>query len=280
MTADSDPSAPPPPSLADLRAEIDALDDAMLDLLRHRAEVVARMAQSRAKGGSVPLRPGREALILRRLLGRNGGSALAPAALVRLWREIFAQSTAAQGSFAVAAHVRAPEDMRLAREHFGALTPLRGHPTPARALTAVGNGEAAVAVLPLPQDGEAAEARWWPGLDAPRLSIVARLPFWSANAEPRAEALVVAPVPPDATGADRSLLRLEVAPEVSRAALIQALTTAGLPPRSLILHRGDVLSQVLVELDGAIEAGDPRLAALPATRVTPLGFYAVPLRGE
>ncbi|MEN9499161.1 MAG: hypothetical protein RIS83_980, partial [Pseudomonadota bacterium] len=69
--------APPiaDPALQALRAEIDALDDAMHDLLMRRAAVVARMAASRAKtGGGSPLRPGREAAVLRRLLGRHQGA--------------------------------------------------------------------------------------------------------------------------------------------------------------------------------------------------------------
>ncbi|MFM7416430.1 MAG: chorismate mutase, partial [Alphaproteobacteria bacterium] len=63
------------PALQALRAEIDALDDAMHDLLMRRAGVVARMAASRAKvGAGSPLRPGREAAVLRRLLARHSGA--------------------------------------------------------------------------------------------------------------------------------------------------------------------------------------------------------------
>ena len=84
------------PALQALRAEIDALDDAMHDLLMRRAAVVARMAASRAKtGAGSPLRPGREAAVLRRLLGRHQG-ALSRGAVVRIWRHIFMAHTAIQ----------------------------------------------------------------------------------------------------------------------------------------------------------------------------------------
>ncbi|MBJ7251796.1 MAG: chorismate mutase, partial [Acetobacteraceae bacterium] len=67
-----------------LRAEIDALDDAMHDLLMRRGAVVARMAGSRTKSGAgSPLRPGREAAVLRRLLGRHSG-ALSRGAVFRI----------------------------------------------------------------------------------------------------------------------------------------------------------------------------------------------------
>lgn len=267
-------------SLAAIRAEIDALDDAMHDLLRRRAEVVAHMASSRAKGGSSTFRPGREAQVLHRLLGKHDGP-LPAQAVVRLWRDIFAACTGLQGSFSIAVH-GAPggETERLAREHFGALTPLRLQPSPASTLALVGSGEAAAAVLPLPRDEEGGDTAWWTGLDSPRLQVGARLPFLApTQADPGPEALVVMPGAPDASGEDRSLLRLETRePEQSRTHLLAALAAAGLPPRQLILRRGPAGITALAEVEGAVTEGDPRLAALPLERALPLGFYAVPLR--
>jgi len=267
-----------PQPLAAARAEIDALDDALHDLVMRRAEVVARLAASRAKTGPSPLRPGREAMILRRLLGRHQGE-MPRIGLVRLWRELLAASSAMQGGFAVAAYARAPEHARLAREHFGELTPLRALPTASRALSAVAAGEAQVAVLPLPQDAEPAEDAWWMSLDAPRLQVIGRLPFWAAQAENVAEALVVAPGAPDASGADRSLLRIETTADRSRAVLTSALAAAGLTPRMLLMRRDGGVLRALVEVEGVLEAGDPRLTALPVDRALPLGFYAIPVRG-
>lgn len=280
---EASPGARPGP-LATLRGEIDALDDALHDLLMRRATVVARLAGSRAKDGPSPLRPGREALILRRLLARHAGPLPRPA-LLRLWREILSVSSAMQDSFAVAIFARGPDTTRLAQEHFGTLTPLRSHPTPARALEAVAAGEAQVAVLPLPEEGEAPEATWWTGLDSPRLQVVARLPFWSEGPGP--EALAVAHGAPDPSGADRTLLRLEMRDETSadrsRARIHEALAAVGLPPRLLQSYRDGSLLRVLAEVDGMVAAEDPRLAAprlaaLPVDRVLTLGGYAVPIR--
>lgn len=276
-----------PEPLAALRDEIDALDDTLHDLLMRRAAVVARLAASGAKigkaGAPSPLRPGREAMILRRLLARHAGPLPIPA-LLRLWREIFAISTAMQDSFAVAVCSRGADQARLARQQFGSLTPMRSHPTPSRALAAVASGEAQVAVLPLPEEGEPAFGGWWTGLDSPRLQVVARLPFWSRGAGP--EALAVALGGPDPSGADRTLLRLELRSEAgaerSRARILEALSGAGLvdplAPRLLLLHRDEGRLRVLAEVDGMLATADPRLATLPVDRAQPLGGYAVPLR--
>jgi chorismate mutase len=280
MTPDTalDPAMPNP--LAAARAEIDALDDALHDLVMQRADVVARLAASRAKAGSPsPLRPGREAMILRRLLARHHG-ALPANALVRLWREILSASSAQQGGLTVAVYARSPGFAHLAREHFGGLTPLRTLPTASRALAAVATGEAQVAVLPLPEEAEAPEDAWWMSLDSPRLQVVARLPFYATGAETQPEALAIAPSAADPSGADRSLLRIEALEDRSRAQLAGALTAAGLAPRMMQLRRDGGVLRALVEVDGVLEAGDPRLAALPVDRALPLGFYAVPERGD
>jgi chorismate mutase len=274
---DKAPSAPPAdPALAALRAEIDALDDAMHDLLMRRAAVVSRMAASRAKtGGGSPLRPGREAAVLRRLLARHQG-ALSRGAVVRIWRHVFMAHTAIQGGFtaAVAASGEGAPSLALAREHFGTQTPLRSSATPAQALAAVSSGEASVAVLPVP----AAEGggAWWQSLEVPRLCIVARLPFLADAARADA-ALVVAPVPPDASGEDRSLLRLEAGADASRDSFARQLSEAGLTGRVVCLLRQDGRSLALAEIDGFIAAGDPRLAALHSVL---LGAYAVPVAGD
>jgi chorismate mutase len=278
----SRPAPGPETSLAALRAEIDAIDDALHDLVMRRAAVVARLAASRVKGDdAIPLRPGREASILRRLLARHSGP-LPAAALVRLWREILSASNAMQGGFAVALPGGDAELRRAARARFGATAALDTKDGPEAALAALAAGGAQAAVLPVPA-AEGAGA-WWTGLDAPRLRVAALLPFYAAaGAAPRA--VVVTRDGPDPSGDDRSLLRLALAPDAAPTpgAVAGALRDAGLresAPPLLSRLRGGVLA--LAEVDGAVAEGDPRLSALRArsraNRVQPLGFYATPVR--
>ena len=264
-------------TLTAVRAQLDTIDDAMHDLLMQRADIVDSLAASRAKAGSSILRPGREADILRRLLVRHAGP-LPRAALVRIWRELFAASIAQQGGFAVSVYERDAAMARLVPEHFGGLTAVRTYPTPARALAAVTRGEASVAVLPFPEDADTPEMEWWPALNAPQLSVVARLPFF-VGGEPEADALVVAPGAPDPSEQDRSLLLLESDSEQSRGQLLTTLAGADISARLVLVRRAPGISRFLIEADGLFMPGDPRLAALPFDRARMLGAYAAPLRG-
>ena len=286
---------PPPPDLTDdpaarlagLRAEIDRLDDAIHDLLMARADVVARVGTQGGKG-RVALRPGREADILRRLLARHRGE-LPRRAVVRVWRDLLAATTSMQGPYAITVCEAEPGSgyAQCAREHFGALTPLHVHRSPAQAIAEVGAGTATVAVLPLPVEEEASP--WWTALlhrGVPRLYVVARLPFWGPRGDgvPRVQALVLATVPPDASGQDRSLIGIELPPDQSRARLAAALAAAGFATGRTLLRRDPRVpaAQALVDVEGFVSDDDPRLAALTDVLRPPvvLGAYAVPVEGD
>ena len=275
--------------LSELRSELDRLDDALLETLMRRADVVAQVGALGVKG-NVPLRPGREASIIRRLLARSRG-ALPPGAVVRIWRELINAFTAQQRPIliSVCEAEGGQQFLSATREHFGALTPVRPHRTPAQAIRDVSAGVATAAVLPLPAEGETPGAAWWTALlqrDDPRIHVVARLPFWAPRPEgaPQVHALVVSAAPPDPSGQDRSLLGLELPADGSRARLSAALAAAGFVVGPIILRRGPGTdaAHALVDVTGFVTDADPRLAAMQVILRPPvvLGAYAVPVGTE
>jgi len=284
-TAPADPTPGDPASLlAALRVELDGLDDVLHDTVMRRAEVVGRIAALRVKDGP-PLRPGREAAILRRLLARHGG-ALPRHGIVRIWRELIAAMTELQKPLVIAV-CAGGDGAALAREQFGALVALRLHGSPAQALGEVAAGSAVAAVLPMPADGEPPAQAWWtgllhPGKDERRAYVVAKLPFWATRPEgaPRGQALVVSAAAPDPSGQDRTLLALELPSDSSRARLADALAAAGLEAGTVILRRDqgapEGATRALADVAGFVAADDPRLAHL-SPRPAVLGAYAVPV---
>ncbi len=223
-------------SLNELRSELDRIDDGIHDLLMARASVVEDVAALRTQG-KVALRPGREAAIVRRLIGRNHG-ALPVAAIVRVWREILASSLTMQTDYAIA--VQGEALASLAREHFGALTPIHPHATAQAALDQLRDGQVTAALLPWPGPIDPA---WLQGLH-----VVAHLPFWQQRAEgtPAGGALVITDSAPDPSGEDVTLVAIDGAIE---------------------------------EVDGFLTQDDQRLAALGPAAVI-LGAYAAPFAKE
>jgi len=272
----------PPSNLAILRQKLDGIDDKLHELLMQRAAVVEEVAADASKAG-IKIRPGREADILRRLLARHQG-AMPAQAVVRFWREIFAAALAIEGGQTVAV-CAGPEETDLAaltREHFGALTPVRKHRNPAQALADIERGTAQVAVLPPPS--EDAEGGWWTSLGTGhrQLFVIAKLPFWGKRGDglPAGEALVVATIRPDASGADKGIIAFETSPEISRTKILSNLAAAGFVAGQIWLRReNDSRSVVLVEVDGLVEEDDARLAQIGGLEGAAwvIGGYAVPL---
>jgi chorismate mutase len=280
------------PTLDALRAEIDKIDDQLQRLIMRRGEItlkIGALKNAQEPDGAL-IRPGREAMVLRRLAERGGGP-FPKAVIVRLWRELISAVLRLQGPFSIAVCVPdgVPGYWDLARDHFGSLTPATAHDSVQQVLTAVLAGRATVGVLPMPGDGE--EQPWWPMLmskDSRHPRVVARLPFGAGETVRGGpiEALAVAQCPPEQTGRDRSLAVVEAMAEISRSTLAAEGRGAGLeigairswrPPNEAAtwLH--------LIEVEGFLAGEDPRLADFAARldkafrQIWPIGAYAVPL---
>ncbi len=287
-STDTQPTAQSAQSLADIRAEIDRLDDAIHDLLLARAGLVERLVVSGVKQGT-PFRPGREASIMRRLLARHRGP-FGKASLIGIWRELLVGMTAIQAPFSVVVWSPAPGSghVALAREHFGTAVPIRWVRSTTQVLRAVALGEAQAGVLPMPVDAAEADGGaepWWVSLlrgEASGISVVCRLPFVTRRPDgaPDLAALVVAPAKPESSGEDRSLVGFEGPAGMSRAALAELVSAAGFTLQALVTRRTDPNPVIcLAEVDGLVAADDPRLAALErlgAANPTPLGAWPVP----
>ena len=274
-------------ALDNLRLEIDAIDGELHGLIRRRAAVVERVAGTKPAGG-LALRPGREAVVMRRRLAEHSGHFPA-AAVFRMWREMMSALTLIQTpglKIAICRPADQPGYWDLARDHFGCQIPFIASDTPAQVLAAVRASATTLGIVPAP--GEADQMPWWPLLasgEATLPNVVARLPFLpQPNARARGiSALVLARTEPEASGEDRALLAIEASTGISRARISSALAKAGLPPFTSALDQIDGKAHhYLVEMPGVIADGDPRLRqaevalGVEGARVAAIGAYALP----
>jgi len=263
------------PGLEELRRRIDGIDDNLLDLLIDRLEVISQVAALKANGNTATYIPSREAAIIRRLVNRAGPT-LPAGTLVRMWRELLAAGVRREGPFAVGAFVPpdGPGVWDISRDHFGSQMPMTMYQTTLQVIRAVTDHRVAVGVLPMPQDGDTDP--WWVHIfssDADTPRVIARLPFGPrGNARFDGDALAIGygqQMPSD--GADRTLLLTENAVDI------------GMKPTFIITTGRPDLMNSLIEIDGFVPAGDPRLDQLRERlggdlyRAIVAGGYAVPL---
>jgi chorismate mutase len=169
-------SPPAPPSLAELRKEIDAIDEGMHRLLMQRGDIIDRLIQVKQtqEVGSA-FRPAREADMMRRLVERHRG--ILPLDTVEsIWRVIISTFTYVQAPFSVHADVSVNESaMRdSARFHFGFTVPYVAHFNASAAVEAVARSKGDLALV----SAISSRTPWWLALEADGApKITARLPF-------------------------------------------------------------------------------------------------------
>jgi chorismate mutase/prephenate dehydratase len=277
-----------PSDLEGLRRRIDEIDDRLQDLLVERIQVVSTVAaHKRSNRGVAAHQPAREAEIIRRLIERNRG-AFPPATLVRMWRELLAATVRLQGAFTVAVYAPAAAQgfWDIARDHYGSHTPMLPYRTTSQVISAVTDGQAAVGVLPMPQEDD--PDPWWRHLlstddNAPH--VIARLPFGSrGNARPDSgDALAIGRGAEQETGRDRTLIATENAAGISRGRIVSTLSGLGLASIFTASCEHAEGANTLIEIDAFVPLGDPRLDRFRAQlgpalyRVLRFGGYAVPL---
>jgi chorismate mutase len=167
---------PAPPSLADLRKEIDAIDEEMHRLLMQRGDIIDRLIQvKKTQEVGSAFRPAREAGMMRRLVERHRG--ILPLDTVEsIWRVIISTFTYVQAPFSVHADISVGESaMRdSARFHFGFTVPYLAHFSAPAAVEAVANSKGDLALV----SATSGHTPWWITLESvgsPK--IIARLPF-------------------------------------------------------------------------------------------------------
>jgi chorismate mutase len=245
------PSAPL--TLDAVRARIDAVDAELLRLVGERASLARAVAEAKraaGDGGKFGLRPAREAQIVRKILAARDPAA-SDALVVRIWREIMADSLSQQGPFHLSVWGGKLESraVELTRLRFGAAPKLALAAKPEDALAAA-RTPGGVAVLALTTDSS-----WWGRLLAePTLKVFATLPCLTVWGPTSAVAVAEVEIAP--TGADQTLWVTD-ATDIGKT--VEALSRDGVAAAPLVQHGG----LTLYALAGYYQHHDARLLRAP-----------------
>ncbi len=216
------------PTLADLRKEIDHIDEEMHKLLMQRGEIIDRLIESKKTNTNQEIgsafRPAREADMMRRLVKRHKGILPLDTA-ESIWRVIISTFTYVQAPFSVHADLTAGDALMRdsARFHFGFTVPFVPHMGAAGVVAAVSGSKGDLGLVPAL--AVASSGAWWSALEfdtAPK--IIARLPFVERADHPAAlPVFVISRVAADAMVNEASVWSIHVSGWGAGAA--QALST-------------------------------------------------------
>lgn len=280
-------------TLDEIREKIDSLDNKIHDLLMERAELIRDVSAVKKKYNKPIVHPAREAMMIRRLLGRHKGI-LPQAAIVGIWRELVGAVSMLQRGLQVYVSAEAQEEhcWDMAKDYFGSVLPMARVSGPGVALAQIRENRDAIAVLPWPED--AMQKPWWHTLahqdasqdDTNKIRIVTALPYGGPSAlnTIQKRALVVGRIDFMESGNDHSFLAIDVPQPLSRTKIIDIFKGQDVEVLSIITKVDEALNITshLIEVSGYIAQDSQILAAINtvlepiAGQCTTLGGYPVP----
>jgi len=272
MNDASSPPDDPNDPIGSVRRQIDALDSELLSLVARRLQLAEELIAVKAPHAGLPIRPGREVALLRRLV-QAAPAPLERELVIELWRALIAASLRRQRTIDVVVGGGRGDPTRLydiARRHFGARTRIKDVGEPQVALQkVVENPDNTVAVTWWP--AAPSVGGWWPALSETRfqsLRLIAGLPLMANSDDP--EAAVFAASMPEASGGDDITLLFA---NDAHHRLQRALNETGLEGREVARAE----PRVLIRMQGFFAPEDPRAMALEHAglrNVRVLGSYA------
>jgi chorismate mutase/prephenate dehydratase len=224
--------------LADFRKQIDDIDDKLIELLQQRIGIVKQVGALKMSvaPGKCPIRAGREADMVRRIMKKFEGTSFFPAAAGAIWRTLIGASTSVESQLTISVFAPAKNNdfYWLGREYFGAFNPTIKQPNVKRVIGDVMDGKASVGIIPMPHHTDT--EYWWTSLiqqgkDVPR--IFAQIPFIYPDSMDKDApiGLAIASIEPEETADDLSLVVMETDYNVSQHRLQTAFATAKMEAR-------------------------------------------------
>lgn len=168
-------------ALGEFRAQIDAIDDEIMELLVARCDIVKQVGKLKEGSGTTGsfIRPKRESDMIKRIVDFFEGTHFPPESAAHIWRTIIGASLRMESPLATAVHCPSGSlvPFFLAREFFGPTVPSSVFPTAATMLEAIEKDPHTVGVLN--QNEMSDITPWWLhiALSPIKLRIFTCIPF-------------------------------------------------------------------------------------------------------
>ena len=277
--------------LAEFRTQIDTIDNEIITQLIKRIAVVRQVGEYKQKLDTAhcPIRSGREATMVRNIIERFKPTDFPAGAAAAIWRIIIGASTSVEADMTLSVFSDDKDNSLywLAREYFGASSPIIRQHHIKRVIGDVMDNKAAVGIVPFIRSAD--DSNWWTvlmqqGENAPK--IFAHVPFVYTDIPGKAipSALAIAKLTPEPSGDDMSIVVIEADQNVSQHRLQTAFIAANLDATWIsVVNLSPASRHHLIEIKGFIanehEGFVNMLATLGASIFSThfLGSYATPM---
>ncbi|MEQ1789520.1 MAG: chorismate mutase [Rickettsiales bacterium] len=252
-----------------LRQKIDEIDEVIINKIIERTGIVKQVGELKQRTATVPcpIRPRREAEMIRSIIERFRPTDFPAGAAAAIWRIIIGASTSIEADLTLSVFSDDKENNLywLAREYFGANSQIIKQPHIKRIIGDVMDGKAAVGIVPFLRSADT--SNWWTvllqrGENVPK--IFAHVPFVYTDIPGKdiPSALAIAKLLPEPSGDDMSIIVIEADNNVSQSRLQTVFMNAKLEVTWInIANLNPTSRHHLVEIKGFITNEHEEFAA-------------------
>ncbi len=264
-----------------LRQEIDEIDNQIIDLLKARMSVIARVGEFKKKNGEkFFIKSSREADMIKSLIVRSENK-FPPELIVSIWRKIITAANMMEQPLNIALHnpKKNSEYHHLLKEYYSDIVPIFDLDSVTNVVVELENHKAQIGVFALPKNEENSAEPWWLALanNKSNIKVFAKIPFLPTKKD--FDLLAVAIKEPEKSSADNSLIYVELSDEFSKQQLISVFREQNISVKilqSVKLKQVAHMQFYLLEADGFFLEEDLKNVAKSKLKpyIKTIGHYA------
>lgn len=280
-------------TLAKYRAQIDEIDQKIIDLINQRMEIVIQVGKHKEETGQrFFIKSSREADMIKNLINKASDN-IPKSAIVSIWRKIITSANILEQGLKIA--VQNPEKMpyydHIIKEYYADFIDVTDHTSSTKVISAIESNEVQLGIFSMNDNSKSDDLdHWWINIanNKNNLRVFAKIPFveYEIDRNMSQDSLVVVGIKdPEQSKSDKTLLTIELEGEASLHSLQRALNDCGFNSAKIIKNVKVKLIQnitfYLVEIDGFFLQNDPKVKELATNKIKPhvkvIGHYPTPI---
>ncbi len=270
--------------LGEFRSEINAIDDEILNLLKKRMEIVAKVRQVKEQNHeNFFIKPAREADMIKNLVAKAPNS-MTKSAIVSIWRKIITSSNMFEQPLKIAICNPSKNTLfeHFIQDYYADFVPIINHDSINNAILELEKNNAQITVFALPCDNQDLNENWWINVanNKSGIKVFAKLPFLKQDKN-NLGLVALAIKKQEKSSSDETLLYVETDSEISRAQILSTLKSNGIEGKILKSTKVKEVNNItfsLIELQNYFDEESPEIKAFAASKIKPfvkvLGCYA------
>jgi chorismate mutase len=269
------------PTLDDFRSEIDIIDNKIINLLKSRMAVVAKVAEFKRKNNyKFFIRSAREADMIKDLQKKCDFS-FPKSAIFDIWRKIISSSNFFEQKLKITIHnpKNIPDYFYLVRQYYGDFFPINSKKSAKNIISEINKNQIQIGVFALKQ--ETNNQSWWEIISNSKSEVKIFALIAKANSKEKTthaqnDLFLVASKEAEKSKQDNSLLTLKISKDISQNKILSILKKARLSAK--ILDSKDLI--YLIEIKGFYTNSSQEILALkgnfdPKAKIKIIGNYPV-----